>query len=149
MGRLYHGAYVASLLILTMSKFDEKNTLNADQWVPNPNPAGWSEESTEEINGSKKAIRFHNWKPAKLAASHHIEAMEFCGQLMGIAIRNQLCLPFNLASIVWKAIANDAIQLDDIRAIDEPTFTVIDLVRSFDPAKHENGRCFRGNRFDL
>eukprot|EP00455_Lapot_gusevi_P019599 TRINITY_DN2092_c0_g3_i1.p1 TRINITY_DN2092_c0_g3~~TRINITY_DN2092_c0_g3_i1.p1 ORF type:complete len:1184 (-),score=414.41 TRINITY_DN2092_c0_g3_i1:81-3632(-) len=58
-----------------------------------------------------------------------LQAYEFVGQLMGLAIRTQNLLPFQLPSIVWKALVGETITLEDVRAIDTLSYDFIDDVR--------------------
>ncbi|CAM9132749.1 unnamed protein product [Phaeothamnion confervicola] len=65
--------------------------VNTDKYVPNPR---------------------HRGDP--LAAA----MLEFVGKLMGVSLRTHLCLPFQLPSVVWKALVGQAATLEDVEAYD-------------------------------
>jgi E3 ubiquitin-protein ligase HERC2 len=87
---------------------DAQEAFNRDQWVPNPNP---------------------NNKESEPIVSVHLEAFTFVGQLIGVALRNKMLLNLNLATIVWKALANDRPTLHDLRAVDYDTFKTTKQLR--------------------
>ncbi len=52
----------------------------------------------------------------------HTEMFAFLGQLMGMAIRNHLCLPLDLDPIVWKILVKEKLCREDLRSIDNVTY---------------------------
>ena len=50
---------------------------------------------------------------------------EFIGRLMGTSLRAKLCLPFEFPSIIWKRLAGDEVNDDDLLAIDAISFRQI------------------------
>jgi E3 ubiquitin-protein ligase HERC2 len=64
-----------------------------------------------------------------------VEMYEYLGKLMGLAVRTQGYMPFDLPSIVWKALVSADITTDDVRAIDLLSFKILDDIRTrTDPA---------------
>lgn len=47
-----------------------------------------------------------------------MQMFEFIGRLMGSSLRAKLCLPFEFPSIVWKLLAGDELNEEDLMAID-------------------------------
>jgi hypothetical protein len=47
-----------------------------------------------------------------------IQMFEFLGKIMGISLRNNLTLPFDFPSIVWKQLVGQPVELLDLEAID-------------------------------
>jgi len=95
-------------LFLPVPNEKDAKSINRDQWLPNPYP-----------NGNDKKLKLHS------------DAMEFVGKMCGIAIRNELCLPFNFSSIIWKALSNDKPTIQDIYEIDASTLSITTLIRNF------------------
>ena len=81
-----------------------------DQWLPNPTPNNDETQPFTQL---------------------HTDAMEFVGKMLGIAMRNELCLPLNFASIVWKALSNDKPTLDDVYAVDATTLNITHSIRHY------------------
>ena len=103
-------------LFLPVPNEQDSTSANRDQWLPNPNPSG-----SDDNDGMSPL---------------HYDAFLFCGQLLGIAMRNELCLPLNFASIVWKALSNDTLTMEDIYQVDSSTRSIVNGIRSFDVEKN-------------
>ena len=103
-------------LFLPVPNEQDSTSANRDQWLPNPNPSG-----SDDNNGMSPLC---------------YDAFLFCGQLLGIAMRNELCLPLNFASIVWKALSNDTLTMEDIYQVDSSTRSIVNGIRNFDVEKN-------------
>ena len=44
---------------------------------------------------------------------------EFLGKMMGISLRNKMCLPFSLADVVYKRLIGQNLQPSDLKTIDQ------------------------------
>jgi len=62
---------------------------------------------------------------------------EFVGKLMGVAIRTNNQLEFDLPSIVWKALIGDKIVKEDVIAIDAYAYNIIEEIKKME-TKAEN-----------
>jgi hypothetical protein len=54
-----------------------------------------------------------------------LAAYEFCGQLVGLALRTGNLLPFAWPSIVWKHLVSEEVTTDDVRAMDLLSFRIV------------------------
>lgn len=67
----------------------------------------------------------------KLACCHlALEMYDFLGKLMGVSLRANLCLPFQLPSLVWKRLLGQELSVKDMEAVDTLTCKLLDSVRS-------------------
>jgi hypothetical protein len=117
-------------LFLPVPNEKDPKSANRDQWLPNPNP---TDSSVDDSSSSKL----------------HTDAMEFVGKLLGVAMRNELCLPLNFASIVWKALSNDTPTLDDLYCIDASTLSITTLIRTFGQSGQSGHRSSRAELSEL
>lgn len=67
-----------------------------------------------------------------------IEMFEFCGVLMGIAIRTKTPLPLRLPSFVWKRLCGLEVELADLREIDTPVFTLLTQLQQIETREEWN-----------
>ena len=114
-------------LFLPVPNETDPKSANRDQWLPNPNPSGNPTGTSEDIT-TAIAASSNTASLSKL----HVDAMIFVGQLLGIAMRNELCLPLNFSSILWKVLANDTPTMEDVYAIDSNTLRIVTLIRKFE-----------------
>jgi len=70
----------------------------------------------------------------------HTEMFAFLGQLMGMAIRNQLCLPLDLDPIVWKILVKEKLCREDLKTIDESTYDLLKQIERGDYDDADNNK---------
>jgi E3 ubiquitin-protein ligase HERC2 len=58
----------------------------------------------------------------------HISLFEFVGKLMGIAVRTGNLLNFNFPKIVWKSLANEPINKQDVLDMDSLAFKMLESI---------------------
>ena len=58
-----------------------------------------------------------------------MQMMEFVGKLMAMSIRAKLALPFSFPSLVYKKILREEVTLEDLRAVDVITCSLLEAVR--------------------
>jgi hypothetical protein len=66
-----------------------------------------------------------------------LEMFEFTGKLMAMSLRAKLMMPFEVTSMVWKALCDEPVTIDDLRDIDAISVQLITAVRSCE----EEGVC--------
>jgi len=49
----------------------------------------------------------------------HIELFQFIGRMMGIAMRTNIIMSLDLATLLWKQLSGQALSLSDLRRVDE------------------------------
>jgi E3 ubiquitin-protein ligase HERC2 len=60
----------------------------------------------------------------------HLDWFEFFGRLIGITLLSQSrTIPVDLSSIFWKRITREPLALDDLKALDYPTWKTINLLK--------------------
>jgi hypothetical protein len=62
-------------------------------------------------------------------SSEQMQMFEFLGKLMGIAVRTEIFMEVTLAPIVWKAILDETITIEDYRGIDSLSVSFIEKLR--------------------
>jgi hypothetical protein len=72
-----------------------------------------------------------------------LQMMEFVGKIMAMSIRAKLALPFNFPSLVWKKILREDVTLEDLRAIDVITCSLLEAVRHCENDGITNQELFR------
>lgn len=72
-----------------------------------------------------------------------IQMMEFVGKIMAMSIRAKLALPFNFPSLVWKKILKEEVTIEDLRAIDVITCSLLEAVRHCENDGITNHELFR------
>lgn len=80
------------------------------------------------------------WVPASLPSdpslrTTYLHAYEFIGQMMGVALRSQNYIPFNLPSIVWKSLVGTEVTQEDVRLIDLLSFNILTEIRNLSEQK--------------
>jgi len=68
--------------------------------------------------------------PKDSAAHLLLEMINFCGQVLGIAMRTKAPLSLDIANLVWKPIVGETLNLEDLRDIDLSTAAFIEQLRS-------------------
>lgn len=59
-----------------------------------------------------------------------LEYFEFVGQMVGISLRVQLCLPFPLPSIIWKGLIGRTATAEDLEEFDSLVFQSLHAIRT-------------------
>jgi len=54
-----------------------------------------------------------------MTSVQHLELYEFMGRLMGIAMRTNIIMSLDLASLVWKQLVGSPLTLDDLQRVDQ------------------------------
>jgi len=97
---------------------------------PSPNAAS----DADNAPGPDKAVV----QPG-LAESRHLylEMYHFLGQVIGMALRSQVCVKFNVPSVFWKALVGEPLDpLKDLAAFDDATASVVRHVQAL-AGKHQ------------
>mmetsp|Transcript_40925 Transcript_40925/g.80309 ORF Transcript_40925/g.80309 Transcript_40925/m.80309 type:complete len:1149 (-) Transcript_40925:51-3497(-) len=58
----------------------------------------------------------------------YLSMYKFLGKLMGLSFRSACYLPLNFPSILWKPLVNDKVTINDVKAIDELAFSVLEEI---------------------
>ena len=69
-----------------------------------------------------------------------LEQYEFLGVLMGICIRTGVHLTLDLCSLVWKQIANEKLNFDDIFQYDEGLYNIIKTIYYYEQSKENKDK---------
>jgi hypothetical protein len=100
---------------------DDLFSTHFDLLIPCPNARHVTGLNTEKYVPSPR----HRSGPA-------LAQFAFMGRLMGISLRANLALPFELPSLVWKRLIGLEAGMDDLRAIDNITCQFLQALRSCD-----------------
>jgi hypothetical protein len=68
----------------------------------------------------------------KHASPLAIQMFEFVGKIMGISLRNNLTLPFDFPSIIWKQLVGQPVDVSDLEAIDVMAVKSLRTIRNCD-----------------
>lgn len=77
---------------------------------------------------------------ADVRQQHHLRSYRFLGQLMGVALRCRVAVPWRLSQVFWKGLVGEAIQEADLTHIDSTAYAFVQSVRAriaeLKPANH-------------
>lgn len=75
------------------------------------------------------AMNKHCFVPRRAANSPLLlQAFEWVGRIMGLAVRTKTLLALHLAPLIYKKLVGEPVSVDDVRAIDEPSATIVNNI---------------------
>jgi hypothetical protein len=77
--------------------------------------------------------------PAAASLAMAQSQLTWVGRLMGVSIRTKACLDFDLAPIVWKLMAHEAVTVDDVVSVDYKLGQHLRTVAAWAPAAPAGG----------
>jgi hypothetical protein len=106
---------------------DELHSLSVPLFVPCSNARSQTGEGRDKV--VPKPL------PSTTKASErasHLSALEFVGQLIGLALRSGNYLPLNFPALFWKFLVGEPANEHDVRAIDLLSCQIVERMRAMD-----------------